>query len=137
MKSIHARDGTVVQLIGDAILAVWNAPVEQEDYRSRACLAAVELNQQLITFDASQAKLPMRTRVGIHTGKATVGNLGSQKRFDFATIGDRAEREVSAEVTEADLHLIAREELRSRLGQSHTKMMTDSAQSLSGLKSVF
>ena len=88
LKSVHAYDGTVVQLIGDAILAVWNAPVAQDDHQARACLAAVELNQQLITFDASEAKLPMRTRVGIHTGMATVGNLGSKRRFNFSTIGE-------------------------------------------------
>jgi len=88
LKGIHERDGTVVQLIGDAILAVWNAPVEQADHAARACHAAVELNEQLFRFDAKQDRLPMRTRVGIHTGMATVGNLGSTKRFDFATIGE-------------------------------------------------
>lgn len=88
LKSILDSNGTVVQLIGDATYAIWNAPAGQPDHAARACHSALELHNQLVSFDARQASLPLRTRVGIHTGKATVGNLGSKRRFDFACIGE-------------------------------------------------
>ena len=88
LKSIHDSDGTVVQLIGDAIYAIWNAPVAQPDHAARACRSALDLHSQLVSFDAEQASLPLRTRVGVHIGVATVGNLGSKRRFDFACIGE-------------------------------------------------
>ena len=88
LKGVHDHDGTVIQLIGDAILAVWNAPVAQPDHRARACRAAVDLQQQLLIFDEKHGGLPIRTRVGVHAGTATVGNLGSEIHFNYATIGE-------------------------------------------------
>lgn len=88
LKSIHDSNGTVVQLIGDAIYAVWNAPVAQADHAARACRSALDLHRQLVGFDAEHASVPLRTRIGVHTGVATVGNLGSKRRFDFACIGE-------------------------------------------------
>ena len=87
LQGIHRQEGTVVQIIGDAIYAVWNAPVPQPDHAARACRAAMDLHVHLIRFDAAQRSLPARTRVGIHTGMAVVGNLGSKTQFNFATIG--------------------------------------------------
>lgn len=88
LKSIHDADGTVVDLIGDAIFAIWNAPVEQPDHRERACKAAIKLHEQLIHFGDAHHGLPLRTRAGLHTGTVCVGNIGSETRFDFTAIGD-------------------------------------------------
>jgi adenylate cyclase len=85
---VHQTDGTVVKLIGDAIFAIWNAPFEQPDQQERACRAALRLRDQLILFDLRQQSLPLRTRVGLHTGRAFVGNVGSSTRFDYTAIGD-------------------------------------------------
>ncbi len=84
---VEEHDGMVVQIIGDAIYAIWNAPLKQPDHQARACLAAVRMQRELARFDAEQGKIPLRTRFGIHSGVATVGNLGSKKRFDYACIG--------------------------------------------------
>ena len=85
---IHQTDGTLVKLIGDAIFAVWNAPIEQVDHRERACRAALMLRDQLIRLDASDRGIPMRTRIGLHVGPACVGNVGSSVRFDYTAIGE-------------------------------------------------
>ncbi|MBI3881085.1 MAG: adenylate/guanylate cyclase domain-containing protein [Verrucomicrobia bacterium] len=85
---IHAEDGTVMDLIGDAIFAIWNAPYPQADHAERACRAALRLHEQLVYFDATQRNLPLRTRVGLHTGPVCVGNIGSSTRFDYTAIGD-------------------------------------------------
>ena len=88
LKSVYETDGTVIDLIGDAIFAVWNAPIEQTDHRQRACLAALKLHEQIVIFDAQQRSLPLRTRVGLHCGTASVGNIGSKARFNYTAIGE-------------------------------------------------
>ena len=85
---IHEQDGTVLSLIGDAIFALWNAPQEQGDHVARACQAAFLLNQCSLVLDETSSELPLRTRIGLHTGPVCVGNLGSPDRFQYTAIGD-------------------------------------------------
>jgi len=88
LKCIHETDGTIMDLVGDAIFALWNAPVEQPNHRERACRTALTLQQRLREFDASHPGFPLRTRVGLHTGIVCVGNVGSEQRFDYAAVGE-------------------------------------------------
>jgi adenylate cyclase len=88
---ILEEEGTVDKFEGDAIMAFWGAPLAQEDQALRACRAALrqqaalgELNQRF----ADMGLPPLATRIGLHSGDAVVGNLGSQKRFDYTVIGD-------------------------------------------------
>ncbi|MBM4273289.1 MAG: adenylate/guanylate cyclase domain-containing protein [Deltaproteobacteria bacterium] len=88
---ILQEEGTVDKFEGDAIMAFWGAPLDQEDQAVRACQAALsqtaalrELNREF----AHQGLPELKLRIGIHTGEAIVGNLGSQKRFDYTVIGD-------------------------------------------------
>jgi adenylate cyclase len=88
LQCIHETDGTVIKLIGDAIFAVWNAPLEQPDHRERACRAALLLREKIVEFDSAHLSVPLRTRVGLHAGEACVGNIGSANRFDYTALGD-------------------------------------------------
>lgn len=88
LRCIHATDGTVIKLIGDAIFAVWNAPFPQKLHAVKACTAALNLRNSLIEFDVQNQSLPLRTRIGLHTGEAFIGNVGSSTRFDYTAIGD-------------------------------------------------
>jgi adenylate cyclase len=85
---IHQAEGTVMKLIGDAILAVWNAPDPQPNHRELACRAAIFLKDQTVHFTGNQAGLKLRTRIGIHTGLADVGNFGNTARIDYTVIGE-------------------------------------------------
>ena len=83
--------GTVDKFEGDAIMAFWGAPLDQPDQAARACRAALrqqaalkELNRQFTGLNLP----PLSMRIGLHTGDAIVGNLGSEKRFDYTVIGD-------------------------------------------------
>jgi adenylate cyclase len=85
------EEGTVDKFEGDAIMAFWGAPLDQPDQALRACRAALrqqgalaELNQRFAGLDLP----PLSMRIGLHTGDAIVGNLGSEKRFDYTVIGD-------------------------------------------------
>jgi adenylate cyclase len=84
---IHKTEGTVVQLVGDAIFGIWNAPEPQKDHNERACRAALLLRDKLVSFESANENLPLKTRVGLHAGLATVGNCGSADRFTYTALG--------------------------------------------------
>lgn len=86
VPAIFAEGGTIIQFAGDAVVAVFNAPVRQNDHALRAARAALALQ-------ASTARLPLaadapRFRVGLNTGPALVGNIGSAELRNFVAIGD-------------------------------------------------
>lgn len=85
---IHRTEGTVVKFIGDAIFAIWNAPAPQPDHAVRAGEAALLLSRQVVTFAKHQTTWTLRTRIGLHTGVANVGNFGSHERFDYTAFGE-------------------------------------------------
>lgn len=84
-KCIHHTDGTVVKYIGDAIFAFWNAPEAQPDHPWRACAAALHFRDQVMQVVDGK---PLRTRIGIHSALARVGNFGSAERVDYTALGE-------------------------------------------------
>ncbi len=88
---IHEEGGTIDKFEGDAIIAFWNAPLEAADHAVRAVRAALRCQERLAQLRpayAERAGAQVRMRIGIHTGSAVVGNLGSNTRFDYTMIGD-------------------------------------------------
>jgi len=86
-RHVFDTEGTLIKYIGDAIFAIWGAPVPLADHATRACHAAIGMTR----LDAALAGRPagaLATRVGVHTGTMLVGNLGSSQRFDYTAIGD-------------------------------------------------
>ena len=86
VPAVFAEGGTVVQFMGDALMAVFNAPIRQPDHALRACRAALALQQAM--GDTHGADGNPRFRVGINSGPALVGNVGSAELHNFLAIGD-------------------------------------------------
>jgi class 3 adenylate cyclase len=84
---VLAEGGTVVQFVGDAIMALFNAPVAQPDHALRAARAALGLQEAVEAVAGGDPDLP-RFRVGVNTGPALVGNIGSAEIRNFTAIGD-------------------------------------------------
>ncbi len=95
-RSIFTERGTLIKFIGDAVFAIWGAPLRMEDHAARACAAGLAMARG---EDGAASPEPGRepgspqgprlvTRIGIHTGPMLVGNLGSEQRFDYTAIGD-------------------------------------------------
>ncbi|MCB2018176.1 MAG: hypothetical protein KDF54_11825, partial [Hydrogenophaga sp.] len=91
--SLLQTGATVDQYIGDAVFAFWNAPEPMSDHASRACEAALlaqgaiaKLNRQ---WQTSGLDLTFHTRIGINTGSAIIGNIGSNERMAYTAIGDQ------------------------------------------------
>jgi adenylate cyclase len=89
--------GTVDKYMGDAMMAFWNAPLDIEDHARDAARAALEikdclapLNEALAAEAAEQGRepTPLKIGVGLNTGEACVGNMGSDQRFDYSALGD-------------------------------------------------
>ncbi len=88
---IQDSGGYVDKYIGDAIVAFWNAPLDQEDHAAQAIKSALECQKQLAeqqeTFQREYG-FSLITRIGLNTGYAIVGNMGSEKRFNYTMLGD-------------------------------------------------
>jgi adenylate cyclase len=83
--------GTLDKYEGDAIIAFWNAPLDHEDHATRACLAALRCQQRLSELRPgfqNQYGHSLYMRIGINSGPAVVGNMGSHRRFDYTAMGD-------------------------------------------------
>ena len=82
-KAIRGSGGTIDRFAGDAILALWNAPQQQADHVRRAIAGALAMRDA-----AQQTGADLGYGVGVHTGEAMVGNLGSDEYQNFTAIGD-------------------------------------------------
>lgn len=96
-NEVMARKGTIDKYIGDAVMAFWNAPLDDDEHELHACEAAIAMFERLEPLNEKldeEAKAEGRTHswlrigVGINTGEAVVGNFGSDTRFDYSLLGD-------------------------------------------------
>lgn len=89
--------GTIDKYMGDAMMAFWNAPLDDPEHAVHACTAALQMNEALKAVNAAlreQAEKnqkpfkELKAGIGIHTGRASVGNMGSKQRFAYSALGD-------------------------------------------------
>ena len=88
---IIANGGTIDKFMGDCIMAFWNAPIEDGQHEEHAVQAAIDMQNELLKLNQQLAVEGLPTiaiGIGINTGEALVGNMGSDQRFDYSVIGD-------------------------------------------------
>ncbi|MDD9909923.1 MAG: adenylate/guanylate cyclase domain-containing protein [Ahrensia sp.] len=81
------RGATIDKYMGDAIMAFWNAPLDQLDHRNLAAQAVLDMRHELAALNMHAVR-PISIGIGLNTGLCCVGNLGSQQRFSYSAIGD-------------------------------------------------
>lgn len=96
-KIILEEQGTIDKFMGDAVMAFWNAPLDDAEHPSHACRAALRMMSQMQDLNArwreeaealGRPVKPVQLGIGLNTGVCCVGNLGSETRFDYSVIGD-------------------------------------------------
>jgi adenylate cyclase len=90
-EEIKAQDGTIIEYVGDEIMALFGAPLPLADHASRACIAALMMQRSLARQRKvwqDQGKPQIHSGIGIHTGPMLVGTIGSSERYKYGAIGD-------------------------------------------------
>ena len=89
MEAVHHYEGTVNQVLGDGIMALFGAPLAHEDHALRACYAALRMQDSVRRYVAGVAGLavPVRIRVGINSGEVVVRAIGGDLHMDYSAVG--------------------------------------------------
>ena len=90
MEAVHRYEGTVNQVMGDGIMALFGAPLAHEDHAVRACYAAIDLQRAMrrLTEDLRRAHgVTVEVRVGLNSGEVVVRAIGSDLRMDYSAVG--------------------------------------------------
>ena len=96
-NAILNRKGTIDKYMGDAIMAFWNAPIDDVQHQINACEAALDMIERIEALnierereanEGGKAYIPMHVGIGLNTGTCVVGNMGSDLRFDYSVLGD-------------------------------------------------
>ncbi len=88
VKVIFRHGGTMDKFIGDAVMAIWGAPVEDDNQAAHAVQAALDMADTLVQFKHDIGNEHFDVGIGIHTGPGVVGFIGSHNRLDYTAIGD-------------------------------------------------
>lgn len=96
-NAILDRKGTIDKYMGDAIMAFWNAPLNDQAHQINACEAALDMIDRIEKLNVERERearetgkpyIPMHVGIGLNTGTCVVGNMGSDLRFDYSVLGD-------------------------------------------------
>jgi class 3 adenylate cyclase len=90
MEAVHRYEGTVNQVMGDGIMALFGAPVAHEDHAVRACYAALRMRESVRRYAEEVHKaegVPIQIRVGLNAGEVVVRSIGSDLRMDYTAVG--------------------------------------------------
>ena len=90
MEAVHRYEGTVNQMMGDGIMALFGAPLAHEDHAVRACYAALRMQESVRKYAESIQRtegIPIQIRIGVNSGEVVVRSIGSDLKMDYTAVG--------------------------------------------------
>ncbi len=111
-NAIIERKGTIDKYIGDAIMAFWNAPMDDTEQEANACDAALAMQERAVALNVDLKReaeanggqyMPLRIGIGLNTGPCVVGNMGSDFRFNYSVLGRHRQSGVAARIAHQGL----------------------------------
>ena len=90
MEAVHRYEGTVSNLMGDGIMALFGAPLAHEDHAVRACYAALRMQESVNRYADGVRRtegIPIQIRVGLNSGEVVVGSIGNDLKMDYTAVG--------------------------------------------------
>ena len=144
MEAVHLYEGTVNQVMGDGIMALFGAPLAYEDHAARACYSALKM-QELIRRHAEEVRrtegFPLQIRVGINSGEVVVRSIGSDLHMNYAAQGQTSHLAARMEqmaipgtilITSHTQRLVLREVATRSLGPARRQRVAGSCRSPRG-----
>jgi hypothetical protein len=119
IHKVHNYEGTVNEMTGDGIMALFGAPIALEDAPQRAILSSLSIHREMVKFNDEMKQEedtipPLKMRIGIHTGPVVVGTLGNDLRVEFKAVGDTVNLASRAEKASFGLKLWEKEKSKAR-----------------------
>ncbi|MBT5021515.1 CHASE2 domain-containing protein [Candidatus Woesearchaeota archaeon] len=123
------HDGVVDKFIGDAVMAFWGAPLDQPDHAVMACNTSIDMMKKLAELQKGWTKRgfpEIKIGIGLNTGHAVIGNMGSNNRFDYTAIGDSINLGARLEslTKQYGVDIIISEFTKKKIDKSKTKFIT-------------
>jgi adenylate cyclase len=131
--TIMRHHGTVDKFVGDAVMALWNAPSDDSDHVAHACeamLACRIANRALDPEFAAEGWPAYHTRYGLHVGDAIVGNVGSNDRMNYTALGQTVNLAARLEALNKQYHteILVSQQVRDRVGDRYAFRIVDEVQ---------
>jgi class 3 adenylate cyclase/tetratricopeptide (TPR) repeat protein len=127
MEAVHRYEGTVNQVMGDGIMALFGAPLAHEDHAVRACYAALRMQESVKRYAEGVRRtegVPIQIRVGLNSGEVVVRSIGSDLKMDYTAVGQTTHLAARMEqMATADSIFITPETLRLAEGYVHVKSL--------------
>lgn len=87
-EPVYLHGGFVQSVVGDSMMALWAGTDQDEKQRFEACVAAVEIHRASERFNATVHPYRLPTRIGVHSGRIVLGNVGAMNRYEYRAVGD-------------------------------------------------
>ena len=132
---IQRRGGIIDKFIGDCIMAVWGSPQSHADDAERAVQAAEDLRRWLDVGNRRWRErwgIEIQLAIGVHTGPAVAGNVGSEKRMEYTVIGDTVNVAARLEAMAQPGQILVSEATRERIGESGVDLVPAGERKLQG-----
>jgi len=118
--AIFKYNGTIDKFIGDSVMAVFNAPLQQENHSDMAVKTGIEIFKNLDELNKT-LKTPLKAGIGINTGEAVVGNVGTERRVDYTVIGDAVNIASRLQNEAGDREILISDSVKSNLKDKSIK----------------
>jgi class 3 adenylate cyclase len=118
---VFRHQGTVDKFVGDCVMAVWGAPSARDDHAARALECAEDMMSWLSTANPGWEEkygVTVQLAIGVHSGEAIVGNVGSERRMEYTAIGDVVNVAARLEAIARPMQILVSEETRSAAGDA-------------------
>jgi adenylate cyclase len=119
--AVFENDGFLDKFVGDALMAVYSVPLSQADHATRAVRTAIDIKRRLARLNqtrAARGEAPLQCGVGIHSGPAAAGHIGTQRRSNFSVIGHTVNLAARIEKLTSQGEILISQEVRDRIGDA-------------------